>query len=268
LTTTLTFPQPLRLARGSHPEGSGYGCGANVIAWEQGRTITDYPDCVARPLAHLIHTVNDTVCQHMTTVSGSLDVPGWEDLASVDLLCSPCSLRVLDLAHRTVGTSSITGRQLGRWVAELLAGEHGVVGFLTRPEDIAYLHMAAGVVERRANGVVPSVFSPRPLAPTEAWATTSRRALNLAESLLDRLCTWGSYCPGSTAQPWTSVFHDVAVEYARVEEIRPGEEGYPATLLAAAHRAVDIWEDVTGTSPPPVVAEDVRDAVGRMAVAV
>lgn len=51
---------PLRLARGSHEEGSGKGCAMNVISYINGDTkITDYPVCSARPLARLVQSLND-----------------------------------------------------------------------------------------------------------------------------------------------------------------------------------------------------------------
>lgn len=85
------FPQPLRLAVGSHQAGSGKGCGMNVISWENGdQKITDFPKCSDRLLARVVQMVNDSYCTH----------------AEDGLLCSPCSVRVLTLAHRTTGTGA------------------------------------------------------------------------------------------------------------------------------------------------------------------
>src|SRR5678815_5524253 len=81
---------PLRLATGSHQAGSGKGCAMNLISWENGDTrITDMPDCADPMLARIVQRVNDTICTHRDG----------------DLLCPTCSMLVLDLAHRTVGTS-------------------------------------------------------------------------------------------------------------------------------------------------------------------
>lgn len=82
--------EPLRLAVGSHEAGSGMGCAMNVISWENGdRQITDMPGCADPLLAQVVQQVNDTICTHRTG----------------KLLCPACSLDVLALAHRTVGTA-------------------------------------------------------------------------------------------------------------------------------------------------------------------
>lgn len=83
------FPQPLRLAKGSHQPGSGKGCAMNVVSYTNGDTvITDYPNCSARPLAVLVQMVNDA-------------------LAGVDGFLSPeNSVIALDLGWRTVGTAN------------------------------------------------------------------------------------------------------------------------------------------------------------------
>ncbi len=81
--------EPLRLAVGSHSAGSGVGCAMNVISWENGDThITDFPDCVMQPLAYFVQWLNDIYCTHREN----------------HLLCALCSIKVLDLAHKTIGT--------------------------------------------------------------------------------------------------------------------------------------------------------------------
>jgi hypothetical protein len=98
---------PLRLATGSHQAGSGKGCAMNVISWENGdTTITDMPACTDRFLARVVQRVNDMICTHRAG----------------DMLCPECSIKVLALAHRTVGTGGDTSPGRRRvWV--LLACE-------------------------------------------------------------------------------------------------------------------------------------------------
>jgi hypothetical protein len=97
MTETL---QPLRLAVGSHKAGTGKGCGMNVISWENGdTTITDYPGCADPFLARVVQIVNDHQCTHREK----------------DLLCAPCSVEVLDLAHRTVGTGDGDRARMRVW---------------------------------------------------------------------------------------------------------------------------------------------------------
>lgn len=91
---------PLRLAVGSHSAGSGYGCAMNVISWENGdQTITDMPDCTHPALATIVYGLNDEGCDH-----GELS-KGTDDEEEVYVLCPECSVKVLDFAHKTVGTN-------------------------------------------------------------------------------------------------------------------------------------------------------------------
>ena len=86
----MTVTHPLRLATGSHQAGSGKGCAMNVVSYENGdSTITDFPDCSHPFLARIVQRVNDTICNERDG----------------DLLCPECSMTVLALSHRTVGTS-------------------------------------------------------------------------------------------------------------------------------------------------------------------
>jgi hypothetical protein len=100
----MTATHPLRLAVGSHRAGSGKGCAMNVISWENGDTaITDMPACADPFLARIVQGVNDTICTHRDG----------------DLLCPECSIKVLDLAHRTVGTGrdAASSTRVRVWVA-------------------------------------------------------------------------------------------------------------------------------------------------------
>lgn len=94
--------QPLRLAVGSHKAGSGMGCAMNVISWENGDTeITDFPACSDWLLSRLVQMTNDTICGH-TKVLFFVE----SDLSRFNkILCPECSIKVLDLGHRTVGTA-------------------------------------------------------------------------------------------------------------------------------------------------------------------
>jgi hypothetical protein len=89
--------EPLILAAGSHNAGTGKACAMNVISWENGdTTITDLPDCTARVLAVMVMSINDEIGD------------GFED----NLLPTPWSTMVMDLAHSTVGTNvEMTQRQ-------------------------------------------------------------------------------------------------------------------------------------------------------------
>ena len=102
---THTNVGPLRLAVGSHKAGSGRGCAMNVISWENGDSrISDMPDCTHPFLSRVVQRLNDSICEHRDS----------------DLLCADCSVIVLGLAHRTVGTADADpdGRVMVRIAAE------------------------------------------------------------------------------------------------------------------------------------------------------
>ena len=102
---TNTNVGPLRLAVGSHKAGSGRGCAMNVISWENGDSrISDMPDCTHPFLSRVVQRLNDSICAHRDG----------------DLLCADCSVIVLGLAHRTVGTADADpdGRVMVRIAAE------------------------------------------------------------------------------------------------------------------------------------------------------
>ncbi len=102
---TNTNVGPLRLAVGSHKAGSGRGCAMNVISWENGDSrISDMPDCTHPFLSRVVQRLNDSICEHRDS----------------DLLCADCSVIVLGLAHRTVGTADADpdGRVMVRIAAE------------------------------------------------------------------------------------------------------------------------------------------------------
>lgn len=87
---THDITEPLQLAKGSHKAGSGKGCAMNVISWENGDVkITDYPSCSDPFLATLVQILNDNLADPDT-----------------GLLSPEDSMRVLDLGHQTVGTTS------------------------------------------------------------------------------------------------------------------------------------------------------------------
>ncbi|KPG13700.1 hypothetical protein [Mycobacteroides immunogenum] len=96
------FPQPLRLAKGSHKPGSGKGCAMNVVSYTNGDTqITDFPECSAAPLSRLVQIVNDV-------------------LAGLDGFLSPeNSVIALNLGWRTVGTRNYDYGKQSRWWYEL-----------------------------------------------------------------------------------------------------------------------------------------------------
>jgi len=144
---------PLRLAKGSHEEGSGKGCAMNVVSYVNGDTrITDYPECSARPLARLVQSIND-----------------W--LAGLDGYLSPeNAVIVLDLGFATMGTADAPKSVVHAWLAEMLdSPEWGVTRFTsdkTRTSIIA----VADLLRKSASG--------KPVTPAE-WRTARKNAADI-----------------------------------------------------------------------------------------
>lgn len=126
---------PLRLAKGSHQEGSGKGCAMNVISYINGDTqITDYPDCSARPLAVMVQNLNDS-------------------LAGPDGFLSPeNSVLVLDLGWATVGTSGASEEVVWQWLVDILVDpDWGVIQY-AQPDDVLTIRYVADLCARQARG--------------------------------------------------------------------------------------------------------------------
>lgn len=139
--------QPLRLSVRSHKAGSGKGCAMNVISWEnRDEKITDFPLCTDYFLAKVMQRINDTICSHR---------------GESDLLCPECSIKMLELAHRTTGTSLIkthTDKQRAEIYAKIARTEVFYTGYpVTSPtaddEFSAAIYSVAHYAVNAANTV-------------------------------------------------------------------------------------------------------------------
>ena len=203
---------PLRLATGNHEAGSGKGCAMNVISWENGDTvITDLPACSDPMLARIVQHVNDTICTH----------------AGARLLCPSCSEKVLDLAHRTVGTGGIlTGTALHVvWVKVACELARSVAHLNRNPRVMAAIVAA----EQWANN------------PNVAAAAAAANAANAA--------AYAAYAANAAAA------NAAYAAYAAVSR------------LDVAHTAIDIFQRLTGHTDQPVEPPVVHNAIERMLVA-
>jgi hypothetical protein len=261
-TTELTLP---RLAVGSHSYTRAYGCAMNVMSWENGDTvISDMPSCTATLLAKMVHQVNDSYCTH--TTASDLGLFG----GCVSLLCAPCSTDVLDLAHRTVGTSG-TREEVRRWgwlwAEQLLIGERGVlrnVNLWTAGRE--YILAAAAATRRYADGETSRIDpDPRfgrliPQVPDPAMQQALRLASLVYQGQADMTdrhdrrrhvhpSIGPAYLGALTRQhPWGFHFG-----------LHSREE-----MLAGAHAAVDAWLAVMSV-PTPEAAKAEAEAPALVA---
>lgn len=213
---------PLRLAVGSHRAGSGQGCAMNVISWENGdRTITDMPACADTLLARIVQNVNDRLCRHRTG----------------DLLCPTCSLLVLDLAHRTVGTST-----WGQW-------RH-------LPEK-ELRQVWAQIAQDQARAVA-HLIPPSRVSLSSAATAHADMARHMADAV-DKLVFLGE---AANAGAHAHMYAANAAAMAASQRVGPG----PAETerLVLANRAIDLFVELTGIQVAPTPAPVTEAAVAKM----
>lgn len=231
--SVLELAPPFRLARGWHPPKSPFACAMKVISWENGdKWVSHFPACSARHLSGAVQEVNDNYCKHATPFYDTAE------RRSGLLLCPPCSIDVLDLAHRTVGTAGNTKAEEMKWIVELLVGEHGVVHSMEHRWQRAYVEETARVVLESAGGTPdrtpPAQLPPR--LPGGTFALTVRARL-----------AWSDTC-----------FVGMGNLYVNSQ---------PGSRLEAGHHVIDAWERATGRTPTPTEPDKVMDAVSKTLVA-
>lgn len=245
-----SITNPLRLAVGSHEAGSGRGCAMNVISWENGDTeITDFPACADPMLARVAQQINDTICTHR---------------AEGPLLCADCSVRVLDLAHRTVGTTLDMPDADRIHVYARLA--------LEQAESVAQDDEDERVTETRR--VTAAWLDGRATRSEVAVAAAASAAAYTAAALSNAVAaSTAAYAAASTAAyaAAASAAADVAASAAASAAAdaanaatRPGNATGGDDRLARAHKLIDRFEALTGVKAIPVAPETVEAAIAQM----
>jgi hypothetical protein len=251
---------PLRLAVGSHEAGSGKGCAMNVVSWESGdTTITDMPACADPMLARIVQNVNDRICTHRDG----------------DLLCPACSVLVLDLAHRIVGTGTYPLTDLERhqvWVRVAADQARQVLHLTTAPEALAAIEAA----ERWCDGAVSAQHCCAAATYATYAANAAAYVANLewvldADAYAAAYAAYAAYAAAANAA-YAAVAYDAAsdavVGAAEAAAANAANAANAATAAAErlrlAHLAVDVWckwAGFTPTAPEPVI---VTKAIDRM----
>jgi hypothetical protein len=205
----------------------------NVVSWESGdTTITDMPACADQVLAKIVQRVNDGICTHRDG----------------GLLCPTCSVLVLDLAHRTVGTGTVALTEMERrrvWVRIAADQARQVAHLNTDPRVMAAIEAAEGWCDgtvtaeqcRAAHSAASAASSAAYIAANAASAASSADAAYIAA--------------------YIAYAYAAAADYAA--------NAQPLRRIALAHRAIDVFEHHTGfkaSAPEPVV---VARAVEQMA---
>lgn len=240
---------PLRLAVNAHPPGSGFACAMQVLSWEQGdHHLSTYPANVARPLARMVQHVNDYACAHTTARHGE-----------PELLCAPCSMQVLELAHRTVDTAGMSRRAQWQWVKELLVGEHGIIHGTQDAQIRSRIMRAADAAD---NG---KASLPIPLLHLVLHPTGDSRRLTFAYHTY-----YGASLPNDLLDEHFPYYGRAYVDI----DLRGGSIACkpvnPEVRLTAASHAIDAWERATGVNAPepdPVALARVTEEMRELAAA-
>ena len=250
---------PLRLATGSHSAGSGKGCAMNVISWENGdTTITDLPACADVVLAKIVQRVNDTICTHRTG----------------DLLCPACSILVLDLAHRTVGTGTHPLTPLDRyrvwvWVAADQARQ--VAHLNNNPRAMAAI-VAAETWSESPNDVNASYAQNAGVYANAAAADGVRtpRAYASAKVINSAIATTAAahaaYTAAYTYDATTAAAHAAYTAACSANAVYIAESTANAAhaKLELAHRAIDVWIERAQFTPTTTSTEVTEAAIECM----
>jgi hypothetical protein len=265
-TAMNTITEPLRLAVGSHSAGSGKGCAMNLVSWENGdTTITDLPDCADTVLARIVQAVNDNICTHRDG----------------DLLCPACSIKVIDLAHRTVGTGSLPLTPSGRhkiWVRIAIDQARAVLQLVPdKYKDHARSAIEAAQVwvenpceETRRNAYAAATAAANAAAYAAAYAAYAANAAAYAADAAYAAATAAAYAANAAAYAADAAYAAAnaaayaanAAAYAADAAAARGEK-----RLALAHRAIDLFEELTGHVRVPVSPEQIQQAYACMTTA-
>jgi len=229
---------PLRLAVGSHRAGSGKGCAMNVVSWESGdTTITDMPACADRLLARIVQQANDSICTHRDG----------------DLLCPTCSVKVLNLAHRIVGTGTHPLTELDRrraWVRVAADQARQVMHLTSAPEALAAIKAAEGwcdgtvTAEQCRTAADDATADAAYAAYAAAYAAYAAAAVDAADDV------YAATDAASYAADAVDAAAYVAANAANAANANAD------IRLRLAHRAVDVWckwAGFTPTAPEPVI---------------
>lgn len=238
MTAQHTLPH-LRRGAGKS-DGSDGLCAMQVISWENGDTkITDTPACADPVLTRIVQVINDRICTHR----------------SGRQLCPPCSIAVLGLAHRTVGTAGTDDVERRRvWVRIAVDQARQL---LHRIEDPA--------TERRAAAAVAA--AERWVAAAERWvgaadaanayaaanaAIYANNANNAAAATPTAddcyICNAAAYAATAAACGPRAGTHNM-VEY--VASVTRNIINAGGDTVSLGHNAVDLFEQLTGRTPQP-----------------
>jgi hypothetical protein len=205
----------LRVGAGASDGTTGL-CGMQVISWESGdTTITDLPACADPVLARIAQNVNDRICTHRTG----------------DLLCPACSVLVLALAHRTVGTGGPADLDRRRVWVRIAADQARQVLHLARDRAAA----EAAIVAAEAAADNPTAAARAAARAAAAYAATAA-AVAVAVAVAAVAAAAATAAAADTAAASAATIAAAAAYAVADTDDR----------LRLAHRAIDTFNTLTG----------------------
>lgn len=247
----MNITEPLRLAVGSHQPGSGMGCAMNVESWINGDTkITDLPACADLMLAHVVQRVNDTYCTHRDG----------------DLLCAPCSIKVLELAARTRGTAldHLSDDERRRvWVRLALDEAESVASpdenpRVTECRRITALWLEGEADEHAVRAAAAASYAAARVAVARAAAAAY--TASYASCAAARAAAAASYSAAYTAYTASYASYADAATCAAAAAYTAAD-GDTTAALARAHALIGRFEDLTGVRSTAVPSLDAARAL-------
>jgi hypothetical protein len=258
---TNTNVGPLRLAVGSHKAGSGRGCAMNVISWENGDSrISDMPDCTHPFLSRVVQRLNDSICEQRDG----------------GLLCADCSVIVLGLAHRTVGTADADPD--GRVMVRIAAEEAQRVAHMNSdPRVQAAIDAALAWADTPTNAAAAATYAAAAAAADATYAAAADADAAYAARAAARAAAAATYVGAADATYAAAAAAYANAAYAAAAAARAAAATYAAAAAdadAAAYaaagrveqteRIIDRFRALTGhdtTAPDPTVT---AQAITRM----
>ena len=162
----------------------------NVISWENGDSrISDMPDCTHPFLSRVVQRLNDSICEQ----------------CDGGLLCADCSVIVLGLAHRTVGTADADPD--GRVMVRIAAEEAQRVAHLNSDPRVqaaidaalAWADTPTAAAAYAANAAAGRVVAYAATRATHAAAYAAYAAAGRVEQTADAYATYATYAADAAA---------------------------------------------------------------------
>jgi hypothetical protein len=195
-----------------------------------------------------VQRVNDSICTHRDG----------------GLLCPACSVKVLDLAHRIVGTGTHPLTEMERrrvWVRVAADQARQVLHLTSAPEALAAIEAAEGWCDGTVTAEqcrIAATATTAANAHANAANTANAAAANAAAAAVADVGEAAGRAANAT------VYAIYAAAYVIYAAAYVAHAAYAAERLRLAHRAVDVWCEWAGFTPAAPEPVIVTKAIEQM----